>query len=114
MAEENKLNQTPEITPAPSAEAPEKAPTTGELLGDVEHYDEEKDDWSTGYYGTGSRQQVTDDVFHKLETGEELTRDDFIKAELALQDAKLEAGSISKRRRARASLVSITIGKRTA
>lgn len=46
---------------------------------------------STGYYGTGSRQQVTDDVFHKLETGEELTRDDFIKAELALQDAKLEA-----------------------
>lgn len=38
MAEENKLNQTPEITPAPSAEAPEKAPTTGELLGDVEHY----------------------------------------------------------------------------
>ena len=35
MAEENKLNQTPEITPAPSAEAPEKAPTTGELLGDV-------------------------------------------------------------------------------
>ena len=29
MAEENKLNQTPEITPAPSAEAPEKAPTTG-------------------------------------------------------------------------------------
>ena len=64
----------------------------GELLGDVEHYDEEKDDWSTGYYGTGSRQQVTDDVFHKLETGEELTRDDFIKAELALQDAKLEAG----------------------
>ena len=25
MAEENKLNQTPEITPAPSAEAPEKA-----------------------------------------------------------------------------------------
>ena len=23
MAEENKLNQTPEITPAPSAEAPE-------------------------------------------------------------------------------------------
>ena len=55
MAEENKLNQTPEITPAPSAEAPEKAPTTGELLGDVEHYDEEKDDWSTGYYGTGSR-----------------------------------------------------------
>ena len=69
MAEENKLNQTPEITPAPSAEAPEKAPTTGELLGDVEHYDEEKDDWSTGYYGTGSRQQVTDDVFHKLETG---------------------------------------------
>lgn len=92
MAEENKLNQTPETTPAPSAEAPEKAPTTGELLGDVEHYDEEKDDWSTGYYGTGSRQQVTDDVFHKLETGEELTRDDFIKAELALQDAKLEAG----------------------
>ena len=81
MAEENKLNQTPEITPAPAAEAPEKAPTTGELLGDVEHYDEEKDDWSTGYYGTGSRQQVTDDVFHKLETGEELTRDDFIKAE---------------------------------
>ena len=73
MAEENKLNQTPEITPAPAAEAPEKAPTTGELLGDVEHYDEEKDDWSTGYYGTGSRQQVTDDVFHKLETGEELT-----------------------------------------
>ena len=69
MAEENKLNQPPEITPAPSAEAPEKAPTTGELLGDVEHYDEEKDDWSTGYYGTGSRQQVTDDVFHKLETG---------------------------------------------
>ncbi|MBO1304290.1 TM2 domain-containing protein, partial [Faecalibacterium sp. Marseille-Q4137] len=60
--------------------------------GDVEHYDEEKDDWSTGYYGTGSRQQVTDDVFHKLETGEEFTRDDFIKAELALQDAKLEAG----------------------
>ena len=57
MAEENKLNQTPEITPAPSAEAPEKAPTTGELLGDVE-----------------------------------FTRDDFIKAELALQDAKLEAG----------------------
>ena len=55
MAEENKLNQTPEITPAPSAEAPEKAPTTGELLGDVEHYDEEKDDWSTGYYGTASR-----------------------------------------------------------
>ncbi len=53
MAEENKLNQTPEITPAP-AEAPEKAPTTGELLGDVEHYDEEKDDWSTGYYGTVS------------------------------------------------------------
>ena len=92
MAEENKLNQTPEITPAPSAEAPEKAPTTGELLGDVEHYDEEKDDWSTGYYGTGSRQQVPDDVFHKLETGEEFTRDDFIKAELALQDAKLEAG----------------------
>ena len=44
------------------------------------------------YYGTGSRQQVTDDVFHKLETGEEFTRDDFIKAELALQDAKLEAG----------------------
>ena len=87
MAEENKLNQTPETTPAPSAEAPEKAPTTGELLGDVEHYDEEKDDWSTGYYGTGSRQQVTDDVFHKLETGEEFTRDDFIKAELALQDA---------------------------
>ena len=81
MAEENKLNQTPETTPAPSAEAPEKAPTTGELLGDVEHYDEEKDDWSTGYYGTGSRQQVTDDVFHKLETGEEFTRDDFIKAE---------------------------------
>ena len=38
MAEENKLNQTPETTPAPSAEAPEKAPTTGELLGDVEHY----------------------------------------------------------------------------
>ena len=33
MAEENKLNQTPEITPAPSAETPEKAPTTGELLG---------------------------------------------------------------------------------
>ena len=92
MAEENKLNQTPETTPAPSAEASEKAPTTGELLGDVEHYDEEKDDWSTGYYGTGSRQQVTDDVFHKLETGEEFTRDDFIKAELALQDAKLEAG----------------------
>ena len=44
MAEENKLNQTPEITPAPSAEAPEKAPTTGELLGDVEHYDF-GDDW---------------------------------------------------------------------
>ena len=60
MAEENKLNQTPEITPAPSAETPEKAPTTGELLGDVEHYDEDKDDC--------------------------------IKAELALQDAKLEAG----------------------
>ena len=58
MAEENKLNQTPEITPAPAAEAPEKAPTTGELLGDVEHYDEEKDDWSTGYYGTGSRQTM--------------------------------------------------------
>ena len=114
MAEENKLNQTPEITPAPSAEAPEKAPTTGELLGDVEHYDEEKDDWSTGYYGTGSRQQVTDDVFQKLETGETLTRDDFIKAELALQDAKLEPASTSRTRRARASLVSITIGKRTA
>ena len=31
-------------------------------------------------------------MFHKLETGEEFTRDDFIKAELALQDAKLEAG----------------------
>ena len=92
MAEENKLNQTPEITPAPSAEAPEKAPTTGELLGDVEHYEENDDEWKTGCYGTGSRQQVTDDVFHKLETGEELTRDDFIKAELALQDAKLEAG----------------------
>lgn len=69
---------------------------------------------STGYYGTGSRQQVTDDVFHKLETGEELTRDDFIKAELALQDAKLEAGIDLEKRRARASLVSITIGKRTA
>ena len=40
MAEENKLNQTPEITPAPSAEAPEKAPTTGELLGDVEAVDD--------------------------------------------------------------------------
>ena len=114
MAEENKLNQTPEITPAPSAEAPEKAPTTGELLGDVEHYDEEKDDWSTGYYGTGSRQQVTDDVFHKLETGEEFTRDDFIKAELALRMPSWKPASISKRRRARASLVSITIGKRTA
>ena len=96
MAEENKLNQTPEITPAPSAEAPEKAPTTGELLGDVEHYDEEKDDWSTGYYGTGSRQQVTDDVFHKLETGEEFTRDDFIKAELALQDAKLDSFGVGE------------------
>ena len=40
MAEENKLNQTPEITPAPSAEAPEKDPTTGELLGDVEAVDD--------------------------------------------------------------------------
>ena len=40
MAEENKLNQTPETTPAPSAEAPEKAPTTGELLGDVEAVDD--------------------------------------------------------------------------
>ena len=92
MAEENKLNQTPEITPAPSAEAPEKAPTTGELLGDVEHYDEEKDDWSTGYYGTGSRQQVTDDVSTSWRPARSWTRDDFIKAELALQDAKLEAG----------------------
>ena len=80
----------------------------------MEHYDEEKDDWSTGYYGTGSRQQVTDDVFHKLETGEELTRDDFIKAELALQDAKLEAGIDLEKEKSRASLVSITIGKRTA
>ena len=38
----------------------EKAPTTGELLGDVEHYDEEKDDWSTGYYGTGKRSKTND------------------------------------------------------
>ena len=49
MAEENKLNQTPEITPAPTAEAPEKAPPTGEQQGDVGHNDEEKDEWSTGY-----------------------------------------------------------------
>lgn len=107
MADEMKRNETPE-TPetltettteteaagatAPAAEEPEKAPTTGELLGDVEQYDENDDEWKTGYYGTGSRQQVTDDVFKKLDTGESLTRDDFIKAELALQDAKLEAG----------------------
>lgn len=67
-------------------------PTTGELLGDVEQYEQNDDEWKTGYYGTGSRQQVTDDVFKKLETNEKLTRDDFIKAELALQDAKMEAG----------------------
>lgn len=62
----------------------------------MEHYDEEKDDWSTGYYGTG-RQQVTDD--HRvpmLETGEEFTRDDFIKAELALQDAKRKLIDLEK------------------
>ena len=48
MAEENKLNQTPEITPAPNAEAPEKAPTTGEQQGDVEQIDEGKAEWGTG------------------------------------------------------------------
>lgn len=106
MAEEKKLTETPaetadtpETVPAqpetdaqaaPAEEA--HTPTTGELLGDVEQYDENNDEWKTGYYGTGSRQQVTDDVFKKLETGEQLTRDDFIKAELALQDAKMEAG----------------------
>ena len=106
MAEEKKLTETP----AETADTPETVPaqpetdaqaapaeevhtpTTGELLGDVEQYDENNDEWKTGYYGTGSRQQVTDDVFKKLETGEQLTRDDFIKAELALQDAKMEAG----------------------
>ena len=106
MAEEKKLTETPaetadtpETVPAqPETDAQaalaEEAhtPTTGELLGDVEQYDENNDEWKTGYYGTGSRQQVTDDVFKKLETGEQLTRDDFIKAELALQDAKMEAG----------------------
>lgn len=95
MAEEKKLNDTPAKTPETPVE-PEtsetNAPATGELLGDVEHYDENNDDWKTGYYGTGSRKQVTEDVFKKLETGEELTREDFIKAELALQDAKMEAG----------------------
>ena len=106
MAEEKKLTETPaetadtpETVPAqpetdaqaaPAEEA--HTPTTGELLGDVKQYDENNDEWKTGYYGTGSRQQVTDDVFKKLETGEQLTRDDFIKAELALQDAKMEAG----------------------
>ncbi len=96
MAEEKKLTDTPAQTPETAPAEPETAeshtPTTGELLGDVEQYEENNDEWKTGYYGTGSRKQVTDDVFNKLETGEELTRDDFIKAELALQDAKLEAG----------------------
>ncbi len=88
--EEEKTHNTQQDQPA--EQPSETAPTTGDLLGDVEHYDEERDEWSTGYYGTGSRKQMTDDVFRKLETGETLTRDDFIKAELALQDAKLEAG----------------------
>ena len=38
------------------------------------------------------RPWIFKEIKHYLETGEELTRDDFIKAELALQDAKLEAG----------------------
>ena len=66
MAEENKLNQTPEITPAPSAEAPEKAPTTGELLGDVEHYDEEKDDYKIPKGWWEDRHFCPDDVYNNV------------------------------------------------
>lgn len=86
MAEEEKDRSAPQEPPAESAD-----PTTGELLGDVEQYDA-PDEWNFGTYGTQSRQQKTDEVFHKLETGEKLTRKDFVMAELALQDAKLEAG----------------------
>ena len=49
MAEENKLNQTPEITPAPSAEGPEKATPTGEHVGDVEHNDGISEDHTSGH-----------------------------------------------------------------
>lgn len=90
MAKENEIIPKETQIDEAQTEAP-RTPTTGELLGDVEQYDE-PDEWNFGTYGTKSRQQITDDVFKKLETGEELTRDDFVKAELALQDAKLEAG----------------------
>lgn len=66
-------------------------PTVGELLGDVEEYDA-PDEWNMGTYGTRSRKDLTDEVFHKLETGEKLTYRDFAIANFALEDAKLEAG----------------------
>ncbi len=71
--------------------AKEPGKTVGELLGDVEDYGE-PDEWNYGTYGTRSRKALTDEVFHKLETGEKLTPKDFAIANLALQDAKLEAG----------------------
>lgn len=52
------------------------------------------DEWATGYYGKGSRQEATDAVFNKLKTGEKLDQRDFIMAELALADAKKEAGIV--------------------
>lgn len=80
--------------------APEEAARAGlshvetdSLLDDVADYGEPTE-WSLGTYGKRSRKDMTDETFKKLETGETITMQDYVKANLALEDAKMEAGIV--------------------
>lgn len=73
-----------------AAQTPEQ-PRQEHLLGDVEDYGA-PDEWNLGTYGTRSRQELTDQVFAKINTDEKITVKDYVLANMALQDAKMEAG----------------------
>ena len=77
--------------PDEAAAAQPAAPEREHLLGDVEYYGA-PDEWSLGTYGTRSRQELTDQVFAKIDSDEKITVKDYVLANMALQDAKMEAG----------------------
>lgn len=77
--------------PDEAAAAQPAAPEREHLLGDVEDYGA-PDEWNLGTYGTRSRQELTDQVFAKINTDEKITVKDYVLASMALEDAKMEAG----------------------
>lgn len=83
--------QEPGTEKASGSAAQPEAPQKEHLLGDVEDYDA-PDEWNLGTYGTKSRQELTDQVFSKIDSDEKITIKDYVLANMALEDAKLEAG----------------------